>query len=452
MSTQITVTVGSRALIKKAQEDQAANRAEQLEKERQARITRQLNKAEAEKAGKEQRGADEEIKPIDRKVAAVSSPGLFLPLAVNWKGDVETTTTSYSGADLGPSYTGDTTVFYPYVTYTNKLSVCTPSPVSVGVNSTKLVYPQQPRMSDFNYRISNMPNNFPDATGSGHLTSIRFSQSDSGPSDQYRYAIGPDPILPLNEFSLSQYNPTACTAYRNGTSFVLLSLPSEPIASTSKLTWAQFTAAGWPDKVVVSDYSFQIPFSTFREWDAWSTVFYNTHPAPERYVFLRIRGSQVQQKQATKAAGVSFGQFYAENAYPDDPSIQMRAIHTGEVNVVGSRARFARIKNTETGLYEDFPFGNLVTRVNPLNGLPEIVSPYEVVIHTHQLPVYTTPQELALSLSRCVDPNAAGGLYIGPSSEQRWRMPPNFFARAAGNLDQSSGDVLTPSSFFLVLR
>jgi hypothetical protein len=448
MATYINVNSGGDALLERVKAEQQAARFAKAEQDRLGQLS-----ADKSKQGitEEDRAKGLDSLPYRRDLAAFSTGSRFLPVALNWKGAVATTATTYNGDALGPSYTGDTTIFYPYVNYTNTLSVCTPSPVSVGVLRKGLSYPQQPRISDFSYEVSNMPNNFPNATGSGHLTSIRFSQSDSGPVDQYRYTIGPDPILPVNAFSLSQYSPTACTAYSNGTAFVLLSLPSEPVTPTAKLTWAEFLAAGWPNQVVVSDYSFQIPFSTFREWDAWKTTFYLPQPAPSRYLFLRIRGSQVQQKQATQAAGVSFGSFYAANAYPDDPSILMRGIHTGEVNVVGTQARFARIKNTETGLYESFPFGNLAAKVSPVTGLPVIQSPYQVVIHTHQLPAYTTPQQLALSLSRCVDPNNAGGLYIGPSSERRWTMPPNFFAAAASHLDQSTGDVLTPDSFFLVL-
>jgi hypothetical protein len=77
VSTQITVTVGSRALIERAQQEQAANRAEHLEKERREQLAAKIAKEKAAQAkDKDQDGVeDEPIPGLERRPAAFSRSG-----------------------------------------------------------------------------------------------------------------------------------------------------------------------------------------------------------------------------------------------------------------------------------------------------------------------------------------------------------------------------------------
>jgi len=436
MATYINVNSDGDALLEKVKAEQQAARFAKAEQGRLGQLSADKSKQSIAEEGRA-KGLD--ALPYRRDLGAFSTGSAFVPLAINWRGVVETTENSYT-----------TQLSYQHEIYTNRLSLCTPSPVRLSIAGKRLVtVAQETHISDFSYRVSNLPTNVSDYVGSGHVTSVSYLD----PTGDY-IPLGPAPNLPVNRIAPTGFQPRIVVATKGRVLFAVVSMPPEHSTFDNRLSFYPWLNSGQPVSTLIDDYPFDIQPSTINLWYGRSTTPY-FRPAgqqiPTPYVFLRIQGSNIQRKSAVHRHPDTFGDFYSANAFADDPSKDMRGIHTGEVNVVSTQARFARIKDTETGLYQSFPFGNLTTKVSPVTGLPVIKSPHEVVIHTHQLPPYATPEELALSLSRCVDPNYAGGLYIGPSREQRWRMPPNFFAGAASHLNTSALDVLTPESFFLVL-
>jgi hypothetical protein len=439
MSTYITVTSGTGALVTRVKQVQQANREAQLQSDRdkalQAKVTAEVTEQTAQAA--QPFGGNPDTS-VEKRPAAFGG-STFVPLAINWRGAVVTTEDSYT-----------TGLSYRYEVYTNTLAVCTPNPVSLSVAGKSLVQvPQDTHVSTFGYRVSNLPNNFSDQSGRGNIVSVQYQAGSTV------YPLAPAPILPVNRIAPTSFQPSIVVATKGKVLFAAMSLPPEPSTFDSRMSYYPWLDSGNPVNTLIDDYPFDIEHSTaVTPWRGLATSPYfgpAGRQVPTPYMFFRIQGSVVQRRSAVHRHPESFGDFYAANAFADDPSKDMRGIYAGEVRVSGQRARFLRLKNTETGLYQDFPFGDLRTFVSPVTGLPVIAAPYELVVHTHQLPAYSTPAELAEYLDKCVDPNSAGGLYIGPSIERRQRLPASFFAATAAKLDKTGPDTLTDDSFFLVL-
>lgn len=438
MSTTINVTADGDQLLDRVKAQQQASRLAALELQKRKALEQDRAKLALEKDDNDNSRFQDPL-PYRRDPAAFATGSAFVPLAINWRGVVATTENSYT-----------TQLSYRYEIYTNTLSVCTPNPVRLSVAGKKLVeVAQETHISDFSYRVSNLPNNVSDYIGSGHVTSVSYL----GPADEY-IPLGPAPNLPVNRIAPTGFQPSIVVASKGRVLFAAISMPPEHSIFNNRLSYYPWLNGGQPVSTLIDDYPFDIQPGTINLWYGRSTTPY-FRPAgqqvPTPYVFLRIQGSNIQSKSAVHNHPDTFGDFYSANAFADDPSKDMRGLYTGEVRVEGQRARFLRLKNTNTGLYQDFPFGDLHTFISPVTGLPVIAAPYELVVHTHQLPTYSTPAQLAGLLAQCVDPNSAGGLYIGPSIERRQQIPVSFFASTAAKLDKTGPDTLTEDSFFLVL-
>jgi len=328
--------------------------------------------------------------------------------------------------------------------------VCTPNPVSLSIAGRTLVtIPQEVHISAFKYKVTNLPNGFLDQSGSGNIVSVQYR------TGQPTYPLAPPPVLTVNRIAPTGFQPSIIVATKGRTLFAAVSLPPEQGTFNNRMSYYPWLNGGQPVLTLIDDYPFDIAHSTaLSPWRGEATVPYFSpagQQVPTPYMFLRIQGNAVQKKTATLRHPVKFGDFYAANAFSDDPSKNMRETYRGEVRVVGQQARFLRMKDTRTGLYQDFPFGDLRSYISSATGVPVIAAPNELVIHTHQLPAFSNDAELAGYLGKCVDPNNAGGLYIGPSSEKAKQLPPSYFVGTGGKLDKTGPDTLTADSYFLVL-
>lgn len=428
MATHINVATDPE-LLQRAKDEQAAARFAFLEEQQRKKLSDEVaakqDKIENAKAGKALPST-----AYRRDPAAYRHPKGLIGLAITWRGirtggetkDVRhiLSTATVPGVSAPVQRILD-------VTYTSPLFL-TPSPLRIATRDQLLSFDQGPRISEWQSKTTG---SFSGYTGTQthvgwYLEQIRIDYS----SPYQPVDVAPVPVNDV--LGPTSYKPSfsLLTVAPDGTVFLVLELPSEPVGFTTVL-----------DTRPVS-YG-----NTYDTWIGQGRGMAKSAPLKPLYLFAKIKGRAIQSKTVAKASTVDTKRFLADNLYPDDPSIAVRALgYFGEYRLKGQTASVLRL-NRPASSYKDFPFDYLADYKADDEALPVLANGDAFEDHVYRLPSWSTPQELYSRLVGLVPPGSSG---TSPDQIVKVSMPSGLFTAPRAKLGSDPGSIVTPNLYLAI--
>ena len=428
MSTRITVTSSSDALLANARQVQQANREAQLQKQRDARTTATAA-SEAARAPVTTPVGGNPNTAIDRRPAAQRT-GDLLPFAITWRG-VQTPNASVPetiSLELGLLEADPPSTF----TYAGG-DALDPSPIRFATSKAQLAVPQIPRSSGYSTTVQ--------LFNGGNVGSVNVLSGFWVTEIDTDTELISNPLTPVNSLPSTFPSPLGPLAYSPsprylavdpaGSAYVTIPLPAAPVASTT-----------------FSDRN-NVFYDINNFWRTYGTGQTGTGEKPTPVLFLKLTRGQITSKTVSKATSETWPDFFSANCFDDDPGKNLRTIYLGEVRIKGNVARILRLRLTDEediAYYEDFPFAGLSDFVAAPNGKPIVPAGVWFEEHGYTLPSYSSDAELSVLLSGFVAPGQSG---TPPTTTTRISLGNALFNPAFQLLGNDPGDIVTPNTYFV---
>jgi len=450
MSTRITVTSSSDALLASARQVQQANRDAQLQRERDARATVTASAQLATSTVSLPVGGNPNT-DIDRRPAAQRS-GTLSPFAISWKGifsgghdsTVVTLLDTYEVFGSGTQYDIITTQ------YTGG-RLLSPSPVRIASSKALTSSAELPRYEPWRSDVVTCRT----TSDSDGGAACSYSLNNSFPGRWLTAARAKlfTPWIPVSQqpalnstVGPTGFQPTTAilTVAPNGTVFLVFDLPDQP-QSLTVMTFSQYQAAGYPENTIVTEDDVDLDYSYAYDPFYGQTARIQLKKV-RRYIFIKSLNGSLESKVVNRPDGQELKDFLYANAYADDPSREVRqAGYLGEYRVNGTKAKFLQLK-TATG-YTSFPFGFLSAYKQESTDLPVLTDGDTFEDHTHTITPAISAAQLKIQLESLANANAPAA---PPLSKRKLQAAPDLFVRAKTQLGSDAGDELTPYLFLAV--
>lgn len=493
MSTNITIDVVLQRLKQLSDQVTGQNRAERQEREEallqpgpSTRTQRQSQTVLLASSGRTSESAGEQVRARSaaehsgvpdlykkRRPAAQRDQQTLVPFALNWRGNLTPRTpTVYEFQTRATS--GVNPVPPSYMTYSGG-DYLAASNFEISTAKEILQIQQRERYSEWKTtaKIAWLSFYGPQWSYEGFWAEeLRSSQFGDALTWELPSAPGNvSPVGPLSHSTTGSYLAVGT----DGTMFIMVALPYEAIDTNTVQTPSTsppittfyrdvyystvnepFKLAGLQQYVTVNGSNAYngLPLGSFANYPSKPLHTFAGQP----YLFMKVKNGQITSKTATKTSTQNLADFYAANAWEDDPGRQMRGTYIGEVRIKGNQAHILRMRYEELFegdtyiWYEDFPFGSLSSFVTGTGANATLQAGVTFEDHIYNLSPYSTPAELATQLSNIIKPGGYNGEISDPPDQTKpVSVPSAFFASAAKQLSTSGSDELTPLTYFVAM-
>lgn len=450
MSTTITVTSGTGALVNRVKQVQQANREAQLQRERDQAVELQAAKEITLNTPSDLPiGGNPDVR-IERRPAAMRNTTL-LPFAISWKGVLSSPYNTSVVTLLRTVEVFGSGTRYDLITSTYSGGrTLNPSPIRFASKTALVSSPEGSRVEPYStYVVTCVTSSSPDS-----CLLPSFTKPSQFPGQWLtaarRYVENPYiPVLDAPDITLPvgsvQYSPsTSCVSVAtDGTVYMVLQLPNQPVSLTVR-TYAEFIAAGYPQNTLITGYPVTMPYSNaYEPFTGLTNFVYATQPT-QRYMFIRARGQTMESKIASPSTGQSLGDFLYANLYSGDPSREARqAGYLGEYRLRNGTAKFLQLK-TGDDAYTGFPY-NYLQDYRDDDNLPLLPSGVGFEDFTYRLHPYSTTAQLVEQLTALQTVGSAT-----PISRTPVHTTQTVFASAKSQLGNDAGEEITPYLYFAV--
>ena len=488
MSTRITVTSGSDALLASAKQVQDANRAAQLQRERDARTTATAT-AEVQATTLQPPVGGNPDTSIKRRPAAQRDTATLIPFALSWRGDL--TERPATELEILLSENDGTPAVRPSrFTYTGG-DYLIPNPFEIASSASKVQVAQPERYSEWKTVGQISLNNLTVAnwTLEGFWAEELINPVYTDWPSSTPLTTSPGNFSPVGLLSHSA-TPTYLSVGTDGTMFVVVKLPAETVtASSAQLPDSSFDfppssfrsdvrPIWWGDPSSTSPSFLEglqqyVQVGTSKAYSNYSlspissagrSQPMHTFAYKEPYAFLRVKNGKIESKTAYYNSNVfynpynletNFNAFIANNSYADDPGKNLRATYSGEVRIRGNKAHILRMRYEEVfegetyTWYENFPFPSLTGFITGTGAQAKLQPGVTFEDHIYTLSSYSSDGELAAQLAAITTP--VGTPTNPPYAAKPVSVSSSFVAAAAERISTTGTNALTPLKFFAAM-